>query len=85
VAKTVAGFYGALGHPIPADSYRRLGMELANGSRIEALPGTEKTIRDFSGAALLIVDEAATVRFIHVAGPNYSFPERGSKGNIDVW
>jgi hypothetical protein len=57
----VAGFYHSLGHPIPADSYRKLGVELANGSRIEALPGTEKTIRGFSGAALLIVDEAARV------------------------
>jgi Terminase large subunit, T4likevirus-type, N-terminal len=57
----VAGFYHALGHPVPADSYRKLGMALTNGSRIEALPGTEKTIRGFSGAALLIVDEAARV------------------------
>ena len=57
----VASFYHTLGHPIPADSYRKLGVELANGSRIEALPGTEKTIRGFSGAALLIVDEAARV------------------------
>lgn len=57
----VAQFYGLLGHPIPADSYRKLGMHLTNGSRIEALPGTEKTIRGFSGAALLIVDEAARV------------------------
>jgi hypothetical protein len=57
----VAGFYHTLGHPIPADSYRKLGMELTNGSRIEALPGTEKTIRGFSGAALLLVDEAARV------------------------
>ncbi len=57
----VAGFYHTLGHPIPADSYRKLGMQLANGSRIEALPGTEKTIRGFSGAALLLVDEAARV------------------------
>jgi hypothetical protein len=57
----MADFYHALGHPIPADSYRKLGMELTNGSRIEALPGTEKTIRGFSGAALLIVDEAARV------------------------
>jgi Terminase large subunit, T4likevirus-type, N-terminal len=57
----VASFYHSLGHPIPADSYRKLGMQLANGSRIEALPGTEKTIRGFSGAALLIVDEASRV------------------------
>jgi hypothetical protein len=48
-------------HDIPADSYRKLGMELTNGSRIEALPGTEKTIRGFSGVDLLIVDEAARV------------------------
>ena len=57
----VAESYRLLGHPIPADSYRKLGMELANGSRIEALPGTEKTIRGFSGVDLLIVDEASRV------------------------
>ena len=57
----VAQFYGLLGHPIPADSYRKLGMNLANGSRIEALPGTEKTIRSFSGVDLLPVDEAARI------------------------
>ncbi len=57
----VAASYRALGHAIPADSYRKLGMELSNGSRIEALPGTEKTVRGFSGVDLLIVDEAARV------------------------
>jgi hypothetical protein len=57
----VAEAYRALGHPVPADSYRALGATLANGSRIEALPGTEKTIRGFSGADLLIVDEASRV------------------------
>jgi hypothetical protein len=57
----VAEAYRALGHAIPADSYRKMGMELANGSRIEALPGTEKTIRRFSGVDLLLVDEASRV------------------------
>jgi hypothetical protein len=57
----VARFYGDLGHPVPADSYRKLGVALANDSRIEALPGTEKTIRGFSGVDLLIVDEASRV------------------------
>ncbi len=57
----VAECYRALGIPIPAESYRKLGVELANRSRIEALPGTEKTIRGFSGADLLIVDEASRV------------------------
>jgi hypothetical protein len=57
----VAEAYRALGHPEPAESYRKFGMELKNRSRIEALPGTEKTVRGFSGADLLIVDEAARV------------------------
>jgi phage terminase large subunit-like protein len=57
----VAAFYRHLGHIIPMDSYRKLGMNLASGSRIEALPGSEKTIRGFSGVDLLIVDEAARV------------------------
>jgi hypothetical protein len=57
----VAAFYRKLGHIIAMDSYRKLGMNLASGSRIEALPGTEKTIRGFSGVDLLIVDEAARV------------------------
>jgi len=57
----IAGFYRTLGATIPSDSHRKLGMELDNGSRIEALPGSERTIRGFSGAALLLVDEAARV------------------------
>lgn len=57
----IAQAYHALGHVVPADSYRKLGMELTNGSRIEALPGTEKTVRSFSGVDLLIVDEAARI------------------------
>lgn len=57
----VTTFYRTLGHAIPTDSDRKLGMELENGSRIEALPGTEKTIRGFSGVDLLILDEAARV------------------------
>jgi hypothetical protein len=57
----VVAFYRHLGHIIPMDSYRKLGMNLASGSRIEALPGSEKTIRGFSGVDLLIVDEAARV------------------------
>lgn len=48
-------------HDVPADSYRKLGMELRNGSRIEALPGTEKTVRGYSGVDLLILDEAARI------------------------
>jgi hypothetical protein len=38
-----------------------LRLELANESRIVALPGDEKTIRGFAGAALIVLDEAARV------------------------
>ncbi len=57
----VAGYYKDLGRPVSADAERRLGLELANGSRIAALPGSERTVRGFSGVDLLIVDEAARV------------------------
>ena len=36
-------------------------LALANGSRIVSLPGTEGTIRGFSGADLIVEDEAARV------------------------
>ncbi len=42
-------------------SDRKLGMHLPNGSRIEALPGSERTVRGFSGASLLLLDEASRV------------------------
>jgi hypothetical protein len=66
-----SGFYRYLGHAPSPDSDRRMGMELANGSRIEALPGTEKTVRGFSGVDLLILDEAARVLddLYHAARP----------------
>jgi len=44
---------------ITAESALRL--ELANGARIVALPGDERTIRGFAGAALIVLDEAARV------------------------
>ncbi len=56
-----ADFYRAVHDTPPVESDRKLGMRLANGSRVEALPGSERTIRGFSGAALLIVDEASRV------------------------
>jgi terminase large subunit-like protein len=57
----VLGFYRDLGRPVAPHAERKLSLELENDSRIVTLPGTEKTIRGFSGAALLIVDEAARV------------------------
>ena len=43
-------------------------LELCNGSRVEALPGTEATIRAFSAVKLLVVDEAARVPDSLMAG-----------------
>jgi len=57
----VLGFYRDLGRPVSPQGERKLSLELENDSRIVTLPGTEKTIRGFSGAALLIVDEASRV------------------------
>jgi tRNA(Met) C34 N-acetyltransferase TmcA len=57
----IALFYRDLGRPISAVAERKLSLELENRSRIITLPGSEKTVRGFSGAALLVVDEAARV------------------------
>lgn len=38
-----------------------LRLELKNGSRIVALPGTEATIRGFSGPKAVILDEASRI------------------------
>jgi hypothetical protein len=59
--RKVLGLYTALGHPVPAVRETALQLELANGSRILSLPGTEGTIRGFSEVALLVIDEAARV------------------------
>lgn len=53
--------YRTLGRPVPADTENKLSLELANASRIVSLPGNETTIRGFSGATLILVDEAARV------------------------
>jgi len=49
------------GLAIGAESDRKLGIKLKNGSRIECLPGSQRTIRGFSKPDLIIVDEAAQV------------------------
>jgi hypothetical protein len=57
----IVGFYRDLGRPVAPQGERKLSLELENGSRIITLPGSEKTIRGFSGASLLLVDEASRV------------------------
>jgi len=55
-----ARLYERAGYPLPAHSHRRTGLELANGSIVEALPAVERTTRGYS-VDLLVVDEAAAV------------------------
>jgi hypothetical protein len=53
--------YRALGRPVAATHEGGGELDLANGSRIIALPGEEETIRCYSGVRLLVIDEAARV------------------------
>ncbi len=57
----VRHFYGEISTAPETVQETALTMRLSNGSRIISLPGNEKSIRGYSGAALLIVDEAARV------------------------
>jgi len=53
--------YRALSRWAPPEAESALRLELENGSRIVSLPGTEATVRSFSGVKLLIIDEASRV------------------------
>ena len=61
VFKKMTGLYGRMGGTIPSTSETRLSLELANGSRIVSLPGSEATVRGYSAVDLLLIDEAARV------------------------
>lgn len=55
------GYYRNLGQPIPPTAESRLSLELENGSRFIALPGSESTTRGFSAVRLLLLDEASRI------------------------
>ena len=57
----VLRLFNALGRPVPVVQESALQMTLGNGSRVISLPGTEGTIRGYSGVSLLVVDEASRV------------------------
>ncbi len=60
--RTCMGILKSVDYPVPgilAESALR--VELENGSRIIALPGSETTTRGYSAATLVIIDEAARV------------------------
>jgi hypothetical protein len=59
--KKVHDAYRALGYPAPLLAESALRFEMVHGSRIISLPGTESTIRGYSGVELLDIDEASRV------------------------
>lgn len=59
--RKVRGVITALGDDMPRTVDNALTLEFTNGSRIVTLPGSEKTIRGYSGPDLIIEDESARV------------------------
>jgi hypothetical protein len=59
--RKVLDLFASLGRPTRVLAESALRLELANGSRVVALPGDEKNVRCYSGVAMLIIDEAARV------------------------
>lgn len=61
--RVARGFYRALETEAVSEVEEEsaLRLELANGSRIISLPGSEATVRSYARVALLIIDEAARV------------------------
>jgi hypothetical protein len=59
--KKIHGFWQHLAGAPEAKQESLTRMELANGSRIISLPGSEKTTQGYSGATLVVMDEAARV------------------------
>ena len=59
--RTIMGFHAKLQGAPALTQESILKSEFSNGSRILALPGTEKTIRGYAAADLIIIDEASRV------------------------
>lgn len=59
--RKVTAQWMALGMPVKATSRSAAQLELENGSRLVSLPGEDGTIRGFSGASLILLDEACRI------------------------
>src|ERR1700740_3838240 len=55
--KKIHGFWSKLAGVPKADQETLTKMQLANGSRIVSLPGSEKTTRGYSAARLVVMEE----------------------------
>jgi hypothetical protein len=52
-------YFQALGSPLPTEKLTERQVTFGNRSRIISLPGSETTVRGYSGANLLVLDEAS--------------------------
>lgn len=59
--RKVLDFYHRLPIKVPVKAESALRLELVNGSRIVSLPGSEKTVRGYSKASLIVLDEASRI------------------------
>jgi hypothetical protein len=59
--RKIHDFWQALSSAPEANQESLTRMSLENGSRIISLPGSERTTRGYSGATLVVMDEAARV------------------------
>ncbi|MGB8395525.1 MAG: terminase family protein, partial [Pseudolabrys sp.] len=61
IFRTVIAYHSNLKDVPELKAASALRAEMANGSRILALPGSETTVRGYSAADLIVIDEAARV------------------------
>lgn len=78
--RTVKNLHTHLDDATPLATESVLKLEWENGSRLLALPGSEKTIRGLAGASLVIIDEAARVEdeLLQAVRPMLATNARGS-------
>jgi len=81
VFRTLMGFYAKLKGVPELRQESILRCELSNGSRIISLPGTERTVRGYSKADLVIIDEAARVEdeLLAAVRPMMAISEAGGR------
>ena len=60
--RTVKSFYRPFSDLFPVEAESVLQLELRNGSRVLSLPSDSATVRGFSAAALIVLDEASRIR-----------------------
>ena len=61
LVRKIRGFLSRAGVALRGDGGNRVSLLLPNGSRVVGLPGTEATVRGYSAASLVVIDEAARV------------------------